>query len=183
MADIPRTTNDLLTNLFQDGQVPGSITPQDIRDLIVSFQPPHAEFHTNVAAETAIVTQDIFVKAAGSTTLFTSLLMDMPENNRLRYTGSLTAKHFTIICSLSFTTASNNKLVRCRLAKNGTTEAASEIRNKSATGSDEGTMTLITHVALDANDYVELFVANATDNTNITIERMTMVVLGMMHFG
>lgn len=36
MADTIRTENDLLTNLFQDGQAPNSITAQDVRDLIVS---------------------------------------------------------------------------------------------------------------------------------------------------
>lgn len=38
MADTKRTRADLLTALFQDGQAEGSITPQDIRDLIVSME-------------------------------------------------------------------------------------------------------------------------------------------------
>ena len=37
MADTQRTQTDLLTTLFQDGQANGSITAQDIRDLIVSL--------------------------------------------------------------------------------------------------------------------------------------------------
>lgn len=37
MADTVRTPNTLLTTLFQDGQAPGSITPQDARDLIVTM--------------------------------------------------------------------------------------------------------------------------------------------------
>jgi len=36
MADTIRTPQDLLTNLFRDGQPPNSITAQDMRDLIVS---------------------------------------------------------------------------------------------------------------------------------------------------
>lgn len=36
MADTVRTEADLLTNVFQDGQPPGSIDPQDMRDLVVS---------------------------------------------------------------------------------------------------------------------------------------------------
>lgn len=38
MADTIRTQTDLLANLFQDGQSPGAITAQDIRDLIVSLR-------------------------------------------------------------------------------------------------------------------------------------------------
>ena len=37
MADTVRTIPDLLTNLYPDGQAPGSITAQDHRDLIVSL--------------------------------------------------------------------------------------------------------------------------------------------------
>lgn len=36
MANTVRTESDLLTNLFQDGQSAGSISEQDMRDLIVS---------------------------------------------------------------------------------------------------------------------------------------------------
>lgn len=183
MADAVRSVSDLLTNLFQDGQAAGSIDPQNMRDFIVSLETPHAVMHINVAAETIIATIDTFVKAAGTTTLLTSHLMDMPVDNRLRNTNSVAARHFNVICSLSFTTASNNKLVKFRLAKNGVTEAASEIRNQSATGADEGTVTLTTHLELSQNDYVELFVANGTDSTNITIERMTIIAQGIFHFG
>lgn len=37
MPDTVRTIPDLLTNLYQDGQAPNSITAQDHRDLIVSL--------------------------------------------------------------------------------------------------------------------------------------------------
>lgn len=37
MVDTQRTMQDLLDNLFQDGQAANSITAQDIRDLIVSI--------------------------------------------------------------------------------------------------------------------------------------------------
>ena len=39
MVDTKRTKNDLVTNLFQDGQPAASITPNDLRDLIVSTAP------------------------------------------------------------------------------------------------------------------------------------------------
>lgn len=39
MADTPRTRIYLLASIFQDGQAPGSITAQDMRDYIVSQFP------------------------------------------------------------------------------------------------------------------------------------------------
>jgi hypothetical protein len=36
MADTIRSQADILTNLFEDGQPAGSLTPQDMRDFIVS---------------------------------------------------------------------------------------------------------------------------------------------------
>jgi len=38
MTDTSRTVSDLVTNLFQDSQAAGSITPQDLRDLIETCQ-------------------------------------------------------------------------------------------------------------------------------------------------
>lgn len=38
MTDTIRTRDDLINNLFQNGQAQGSITAQDIRDLIVSLE-------------------------------------------------------------------------------------------------------------------------------------------------
>lgn len=40
MTQTVRTIAYLLASEFQDGQAAGSITPQDVRDLIVSLMPP-----------------------------------------------------------------------------------------------------------------------------------------------
>lgn len=41
MVDTVRTEEDLLTNVFQDGQGPGEIDPQDMRDFVVSSKYLH----------------------------------------------------------------------------------------------------------------------------------------------
>lgn len=43
MVDTIKTQSELLTNVFQDGQAPGSITAQDMRDLVVSMT--HRNYH------------------------------------------------------------------------------------------------------------------------------------------
>jgi hypothetical protein len=56
MVDTVRTVTSLLTTLFQDGQASGSITPQDLRDMIVSL----ASFigHVRVVTAAGTVTAD-----------------------------------------------------------------------------------------------------------------------------
>lgn len=44
MADTVRTVTALLTTLFQNGQAADSITPQDMRDLIVSLAIQNGDF-------------------------------------------------------------------------------------------------------------------------------------------
>ena len=40
MVDTPRTRSFILASLFQDGQAAGSITPNDVRDFVVSLIGP-----------------------------------------------------------------------------------------------------------------------------------------------
>lgn len=61
MADTIRTTAFLLTSEFQDGQPPGSIIPQYIRDLIVSLTRREimvalSDEITNLAVGTSVIT-------------------------------------------------------------------------------------------------------------------------------
>ena len=85
MADTPRTIADLLTNLFQDGQPDSSITPQRVRDLIVSLIPALGAIYFSTPVETVVGGANTKVLALGTTTVLASPhSMDMPQNNRLR---------------------------------------------------------------------------------------------------
>ena len=67
MADTKRTSTDLLTNLFQDGQTAG-ISAQDLRDLIVSLDSSYIA----VSATYTILTTDSTVDCTSGT--FTATL-------------------------------------------------------------------------------------------------------------
>lgn len=128
-------------------------------------------FYVSTAAETSISTVNTPVKAAGTTT--TTQLDNFDTNsldNRLRYTGSIT-RSFQVVCSVSMTTASNNKVTAIYIAKNGSVETASEIQRLVGTGSDVGALATSTYLTLATNDYVELWVENQTDATNMTVEK------------
>lgn len=70
MADTQRTYVELLTQLFQDGQANGSITAQDIRDLIVSVGAGNQEFNTAVYDE--FITAGVAIETATSAPNFST---------------------------------------------------------------------------------------------------------------
>ncbi len=180
MADTERSINDLLTTLFQDGQAAGAITPQDVRDMIVSIAPSYGGMHISSSAATTIAAVDTPTKASGTTTISGTVRhISMPANNRLRNDGTAT-RMFLIEASFSMTTASNNIIVGIGIAKNGTYNANSEIRRKVGTGTDIGAGAISFHVSLAQNDYVEVFVTNRTDGTNITLDYLSVNVIGFL---
>lgn len=185
MVDTIRTLTDLLTNLLQDGQAPGSIAPQDIRDLTVSLgQVPYGSLYLSSAIETVIPGVSTYVKALGTTTGNNFRNFDMPTDNRLRYTGSITF-HLHMVCSLSMMSAANQKLAGFKLYKyddslgSGAVIDGSEVKRFIATGADEGSTALHWDEIMDTNDYLELHVANLTDGTDITVSNIYLYAMGM----
>ena len=103
MADTKRTSADLLANLFQDGQAAGSITPQDMRDLIVTMVPSYGNLYLTVPATNGIALTATPEKAAGTTSWISGV--DMDDNsvsNRIRYTGTIT-RRFVVTIAISMT--------------------------------------------------------------------------------
>ncbi len=180
MADTKRTSTDLLTNLFQDGQAAASITPADVRDLIVSMISPFGSLAMTTPAATTITVPGTYYKAAGTTTISTTTesVTDGSVNNRLVYTGT-PDRHFQVVVALSMTCASSNQVLGMKIAKNGTVIDESIIRRKVGTGSDVGAAALIADVSLSTNDYVELFVTNETTTGAVTIDEVCMSIHGL----
>lgn len=185
MADLHRTLNDLLTNLFQDGQADGSITPQDVRDLILSVgQIPYGSMYTLTPVETTINTTGVYEKGACATQSNNLRDFDMPADNRLRYTG-LISFHMHIACSISMTSAGNNNLAAFKLyfyddsAASGSVIDGSRVKRHITTGVDEGSTALHWDLQMDTNDYLEIHLANLTNTGNITLENLYLFALGM----
>lgn len=178
MADTETSIADLLATNFADGQTAGSITPQDMRDLIISLETTYGGYYVSSSSATTISAVDTPVKVAGTTTAFGSLNgFSMPTDNRLRNDGTAT-RICQVTASVSFTSANNNKVYGFMIAKNGTVEANSEIQHKVGTAADVQGVALTWQVSLDATDYVEVWVQNRTDDDNPTITLMTVTVEG-----
>lgn len=120
--------------------------------------------------ETAITTVNVPVKCLGTTTLTSvNRVDDNSVSNRLRNI-SLGTKLFNVSASVSTTSASSNTEFIWYIAKNGTIESGSGIKRKQGTSSDVGAIGLHWLLELSENDYIELFVENATDNSNVTVQ-------------
>lgn len=180
MVDTQRTLVDLLTNLFQDGQADGSITPQDVRDLIVSLIPSIGAIYFSTPVETVISTVSTKTLALGTTTATSDLHdIDMPQNNRIRYIGTV-RKHFIIDVALSASTIGNNKVIEYQLCKNGVPIPETLMTRAHPGAGNAGTVALTTNTHLDPNDYIELYVSNETDDTNLIINNGTINLTGFL---
>ncbi len=184
MADTARTITDLVTNLFQDGQAVDSITPQDVRDLIVSFQAEHGGIYVSTPASTAIAVAGTAVKAAGTTTLFgaTANNFDMPADNRLRYIGTPTRTVLvTASLSISVNTAVLDKLLSVELFKTGSLITGAVNTGYAAqTTVKEVNIAVSAMVSLANNDYVEAFITNEDSTDDITVQKMTMTAIALV---
>lgn len=180
MADTERSQADLLASLFRDGQAAGSILAQQIRDLIVSLTPAIGAIYFSTPVETVISTQGEKTLALGTTLATASLHnIDMPQNNRIRYTGTI-PRHFVIDAAISATIVGNNKTVHFQLFKNGSPLVETLMNRAFGTGSDAGAIPLTTNVDMEKDDYIELFVSNETDTANITIVSGTINLTGVL---
>jgi hypothetical protein len=115
------------------------------------------------------------VKILGGTTAVSLYRVGAPANNRLTYTGSK-SRRFSVICSLSAVAAGNSKNFSFYIVKNGTILNESKQLMKCSSQVDRGSITLSCTVLLNSNDYVEVWVANNSDATAVTIESMNLAI-------
>ncbi len=171
-----------MTNIFPDGQAAGSITANDMRDLIVSLAPSHGALSINVPAATTISIAGTYYKAAGTTTIDADANAfddDSSTDNRLRYIGT-PDRHVEIVTTISMTCSGSNQILGFKLAKNGTVIDDSVSRRKVGTGSDIGGITLVAHTDMSTNDYLEVFCTNETSTATVTVEEIHFKTLGLV---
>ena len=130
----------------------------------------------NNTTATTITTINTYVKAAGTTTvgIGNSPKWTQPLNNRLLYGGLITSDFmFTAVGTVQ--SASNNQTISVRVAKNGVTQAESEITVRTATGGQPFPFAIQDIIEIATGDFVEIFVANAALN-NVTVGDLNVVI-------
>lgn len=170
MADTIRTLAALKA-LLPDNTT-GLISPQDLRDMLVSLVPGHGSIYISTPAATTIAQAGTFVKAAGITTaVHLDATFDMPASNRLRYVGAIPV-HATVSATISFTSGGNNQDLAFQVHKNGNPVIGSHISLKIGTGTDERSTALHVDADLVQNDYLEVWIANDTGTADVTLTHL-----------
>lgn len=127
------------------------------------------------ATATVIGTAGVAVKVAGTTT--DGPLTQKFSNavtNRAEYTGAVT-RNFSVQVLVAVTSG-NNKVVALYVAKNGTTQPQSVGRATTDMGGRAKSLASVGVFELATNDYIEVWVANETDTTNVTVEDLHVLV-------
>jgi len=118
---------------------------------------------------------DVPTKVLGTTTAASLFRVTSPANNRLTYAGTK-SKRFQVIGSLSVTSQAANKYFSFYIVKNGVVLQESKQAMRLSSGVDKGSVTLSCTIQLAANDYVEVWVENNSDNSYVTIETLNLAI-------
>jgi hypothetical protein len=167
-------------NFSGNGTYQTGVTAQDNKALFegcrgVENSGSVAQYYMNGnVTSTEIATQNVFVKAAGTTTAGTIIQRFSHTNNRATYIGAL-AGIFKVTISVS-ATSGNNQSLRFRVAKNGTTIAQSEVQETTSGVGRSQTLICQDLVSLVTNDFIELWVANGSTSQNITVENLNVII-------
>ena len=125
--------------------------------------------------ETSIAAVNTPIKVAGTTTAYGLFRTTSSTDNRIEYTGTKT-RYFKYTASVSITAATNNKRFNFYIAKNGVVLAESKQSRKISTGADIGSISTSGLIQLQTGDYIELWVENIDDSTNITAQSMNLMI-------
>lgn len=133
--------------------------------------------HISAAVQTVIALVNTAVKVLGTTTTFGLFRVDDDggTNNRLKYLGS-GDRSFHVTADLTFISASNNKVWEFGIYKNGLKLNTNEMQITKANKTDLTHLSLSSVIDMSQNDYVELWVANLTDSTNLTVQKMNLSI-------
>jgi hypothetical protein len=195
MVDTSRTVSDLTSNLFQDSQAAGSITPQDVRDLVESTQGKQGSIYISTAAATTIagqanvtassLTNMVAIETAATFTLSTSPTaneFDMNTDGQLRYTGTPTINVFFVASfGLEIVSSGTSKEFVMAVTKGGTIITGAKMVGFSpATTVNSVPISVSGFASMATNDYLNVFIGNVDDTNNITARMGQLTAFGLM---
>jgi len=170
MADTARTKAEILA-LMADNTV-GAISPQDIRDMIVSMSAANGRISMDTPAATTITTPGTYYKAAG-TTVGGGDAADFTEatTNRLTYTGAPT-RHLSVVASATISAVGTDQVIGVKVAYNGVVIDASIARTIIKASGNAFSISCHIDQHMNTNDYIEAWVTNETSSGAVTVENL-----------
>jgi hypothetical protein len=182
MADTSRTVTDMASNLFQDSQAAGSITPQDLRDLVETCQTKQGSIYVSTASATTIagaanvdpasLTNMVAVETAATFTLSTAPTaneFDMNTDGQLRYTGTPTTNvFFTASVMLEVVASGVDLEVVMAVTQGGTIVTGAKTGGFSPRiHTNSVPMSISGFTSMATNDYLNIFVGNVDSTVNV----------------
>ena len=143
----------------------GQLSVPAVDSATVTISATDTYYETSTPAWTLSATANLFDESGG--------------NGRLTYIGPGTAA-VSVSCAVSTSTASNSQVTHWRLAKNGTTDPATEIIRKTGTGGDIGALALGGVLDMTENDYLSLWCSNESSTADIVVETASIRVEGLL---
>ena len=140
----------------------------------------HGFYYISTSTVTTISTASTPIKLASTTTSFTRAksLMSTSGNNKLVYDGSAnTAVKIDVHATFDMVGTGSGEKVSFYAYKNGSNIAGSQqsvVENGGLTS-----ISLSAFTTLNKNDYVEIYISNDTNTTNITVENMSVFIRGL----
>lgn len=132
-------------------------------------------YMTNNATVTPIATINTPVKILGTTNANSINQKFTHTDNRLTYVGAL-QNDFEVNIVMSFETTTNNKKFGLYIAINGVVNTASLIYATSDGNNRAESIACQEIFALQNGDYVEAWIENATDTSNVTVTHLNLTV-------
>ena len=143
---------------------------------VLALRPDAEMYMINNTTDTVVATVNVPVKVEGTTTSGVLSGFTMPSNNRLTYTGTSSVTVFASVSFTAYRTAGSDATIEAVVYKNGTTPQVNTttktlITLDRASGLSQGFITLAT------NDYIELWLVNTTDATDVLVNTMNFSVV------
>ena len=160
----------------------GDISPEDIRDCVVSLFPSRGQLDLTASASTTFALTDTWYKLAGTTALDASLGQDgfsQASNNTLRATKAVN-QVLLITANVELQCGSNNKQYGITLGKNDTPINGIHISAVLANSNKSYGFSITGLIPTAANDTISVYVRNETDTTAVTATNLTLSAVGFI---
>lgn len=163
----------------------GDISPEDIRDVVVSLNPSRGQFElaSGGAVATTFGSSGSYTLVKGTTTLDTTICttcVSMPSNGVLKLLKNV-SQVALVNATLEVLPAANNKRYTFTFAKNGTPVASLAYTQffGNLSGNPTG-LFLSGLLAMTGNDELSVVVKNDTDTTSITAQVLSVSLVGFI---
>jgi hypothetical protein len=180
MAETPKVLSALLAQLPDN--TTGLISPEDIRDVVVSLFPSRGQLDLTASAQTTFAATNTWYKLAGTTALDTSLGQDgfsQASNNELRATKAVN-QVLLVTANVELVCGSNNKTFGLTFAKNGTAITGIHVSAILSNSNNGYGFSVTGLIPTAANDTISVYVRNETDTTAVTATSLTLSAVGFI---